>query len=420
MVQKTAAIRAAPADYLPTACSSIDQLDVAAWNQVCNTGQPDVSMDIGYLLCIQQSMANQMKFWYVIVRDACARPIACACLTELTLDPLVLAAGLFKKLGSHFRRVFPQLLSFKILMCGLPVSTGDSALRFAPGAEPWLALRTLDGVLQTLARRSGASFLLFKEFEDSDRNRMAGLVDLGYTRAESLPMNSFDFNFTDFEHYLSSLKAHYRQDIRRSQAKLERAGCAIHRLRGGAFLEQFYTADLHRLYLAVLDRAANKLEVLPREFFLALTRQFRESISFTYISRGSEVVAFNWAFQNEHSYRLLFCGLDYELNAEAELYFNLMYAELDNALKAHVTHIHIGQTADAFKSRLGCSQTPLWLYVKATRVPKVGRMCFTLFFPHRERTMPHNIYKSTLSAPCSSPAMTFCSLHSANMQGPHS
>jgi hypothetical protein len=366
-------------------------------------------------------MANDMKFWYVIVRDADANPIACACLTELPVDPLVLAAGPFKKVGSHFRRVFPRLLSFKILMCGLPVSTGDSALRFAPGAEPSLALRTLDGVLNAVARRSGASFLLFKEFEDSDRSRMAGLVDLGYTQAESLPMNSFLSSFSDFEHYLSSLKAHYRQDIRRSRAKLERTGCVINRTRGGAFLEQFYTARLHGLYLAVLSRAANKLEVLPHEFFLALARQFRESISFTYISRGSEVVAFNWAFQDEQSYRLLFCGLDYELNAEADLYFNLMYAELDNALRAGVARIDIGQTADAFKSRLGCLQAPLWLYLKAARVPKVVRMCFPPFFPHRQPTVPHDIYKSTPSNPRPSPNVTFHSPHSANQQaGPRS
>src|SRR5438067_10945653 len=116
MVQKTIAIRAAPADYLHTACSSVDQLDVAAWNQVCNTSQPDLSMDLGYLRCIQESMASQMRFWYVIVRDASGKPIACACLTELTVDPLVLAAGMFKKVGSYFRYVFPRLLSFKILM----------------------------------------------------------------------------------------------------------------------------------------------------------------------------------------------------------------------------------------------------------------------------------------------------------------
>jgi predicted N-acyltransferase len=345
-------------------------------------------------------MTSQATFWYVTIRDASGKPVACACLSGFTVDPFVIAGGKLKKAASYFRRIFPRFLSFKIMSCGLPVSTGHSSLRFAPDADPALVLKLLDGVLQSLARNSGARLLLFKEFEDSDCEMVASLARLGYIQAESLLMNSFTPVFTDFELYLSSLKAHYRQDIRRSQAKLERSGFTIKTVKGGAWLEQLYTEDVHRLYLAVVDRAVNKLEVLPREFFLALARQFPESVSFTYISRENRIAAFNWAFHDEHTYQLLFCGLDYELNKQAELYFNLMYAELDNALKADVANIHFGQTANAFKSRLGCSQSALWIYLRPMIVPRVIKKCSRFLFPRQEREVIHNIYKSATPPRC--------------------
>jgi hypothetical protein len=52
------------------------------------------------------------------------------------------------------------------------------------------------------------------------------------------------------------------------------------------------------------------------------------------------------------------------LNSRADLYFNFVYASLDRALREHVSEIRVGQTADAFKARLGCDSEPLHVFVK--------------------------------------------------------
>jgi hypothetical protein len=61
---------------------------------------------------------------------------------------------------------------------------------------------------------------------------------------------------------------------------------------------------------------------------------------------------------------MLYAGLDYALNAELDLYFNLMYATLDRALHKGVSKIHVGQTAGVFKARLGCSSEPMYAFIK--------------------------------------------------------
>lgn len=389
-----ASIRTGALTCSHTISPSIESLDVAAWQRICGAGPDDPFMDPRFLRCVEQSMAGQAKVWYVILHDDSGEPAACACLTEFTVDLAIVAGPGLKKMIGAVRRLFPRLFFFKIMMCGLPVSNGQSSVRIAAGVNHGWVLEQLDAMMRELARKSKARFLLFKEFTAAECEQMKSLVELGYTLGESLPMNMFDRKFNDFEHYLGSLKAHYRQDVRRSKKKLEKAGLTIARINGGAELEHMYSEEVHKLYLAVVERAESKLEVLPREFFLAMAREFRECISFTYASSGNRIVGFNWAIRSGQAYRFMFCGVDYKLNESADLYFNLMYAELDNGLKAGAAAIEVGQTADLFKSRLGCFQIPLAFYVKATLFQGLLRRSAKFLFPARPPVPSYDIYKS--------------------------
>jgi predicted N-acyltransferase len=395
---------------------SVDALDIAAWERLC--GDPDNPfMDVKFLRCVEQSMADQAKVWYVILRDEGGEPAACACLTEFTVDLAIVAGSGLKKMIGAIRRIFPRLFFFKIMMCGLPVSNGQGSLRIAPGVDHAWVLEQLDSMMRELAAKCGAKFLLFKEFTATECEQMKSVLKLGYTLGESLPMNMFDRKFSGFEQYLAALKAHYRQDIRRSKKKLEKSGFTIARIAGGPELEQMYSEEVHKLYLAVVERAESKLEILPREFFLTMAREFRESISFTYISNDERIVGFNWALRSGQAYRFMFCGIDYKLNEDAELYFNLMYAELDNGLKADVAAIEVGQTADLFKARLGCFQIPLAFYVKATIFQGLLRRSARFLFPARPPAPAYDIYKSA-SEPQSAqntPALSFQSVRKAHL-----
>jgi predicted N-acyltransferase len=421
-----------------TISPSIDAVDLAAWERLCGD-RDNPFMEAKFLRAVEQSMAGQAKVWYVVLRDdhipdraraarsgspdripnraraarsgspdripdraKAARsgspdedqPAACACLTEFTVDLAIVAGSGLKKIIGAIRRVFPRVFFFKIMMCGLPVSNGQSSLRIAPGVDRAWVLGQLDSMMREKAAGARARFLLFKEFTATECEEMKSVRELGYTLGESLPINMFERKFADFEQYLAALKAHYRQDIRRSKKKLEKAGLTITRIHGGPELEQMYTDEVHQLYLAVVERAESKLEVLPREFFLAMSREFGNSISFTYASREGRIAGFNWALRSGQAYRFMFCGIDYQLNEMADLYFNLMYAELDNGLRSNAAAIEVGQTADLFKSRLGCFPVPLAFYVKSTILPGLLRRTARFLFPARPPVPAYDIYKS--------------------------
>jgi predicted N-acyltransferase len=178
-------------------------------------------------------------------------------------------------------------------------------------------------------------------------------------------MNTLDRRFADLESYIAALRSRYRQCVRKSLQKARAAGLRSERLTDPAALLRLYGPELHRLYEAVALGSSHRLELLPLSFFHGLVRRLSGLVGLTVIYSGDRVAAFNWNLLHEGVYHFLFAGLDYELNPSLDLYFNLMYSEMDYAFRAGAEKLVIGQTADDFKVRLGCTQERRFFYVAA-------------------------------------------------------
>ncbi len=95
---------------------------------------------------------------------------------------------------------------------------------------------------------------------------------------------------------------------------------------------------------------------------------------------------------------MLYAGLDYRLNDELDLYFNLMYAGLDRALRKGVSRIEVGQSAGVFKARIGCYSEPLYVFAKGlgplmSRIIHYGAGVMIAQVPPHP---PSNIFKSDI------------------------
>lgn len=343
---------------------SIDDRDVDEWHTACG-GRADGVMDPRFVRAVERSMGADTLFRNVVFRDAAGVPIGAAVLSLYTLDGLLLAPPRGKAAGTRLRRLWPSFLKVPVLLCGLPVSTGESHLRIVAGADHFALLRQLDRLMVRLACRQRASVVVFKEFSPREVVRTDALLELGYLRADSLAMNYFPARYRDFEHFCASIRSRYRRHILRSRKKLQGAGLRVEHLRGNEGFDQLYSEDVHHLYLAVLGHADITLECLPAQFFRELAVQLSEDAAFTVIFQGERIVAFVCGMFAQDSYFNFFCGFDYQLNEEADLYFNLLYEDLDYALRQKVNSLHVGQTANEFKSRVGCSLEPRFFYVKS-------------------------------------------------------
>lgn len=378
----------------------VDDVDVSSWQTVCRAdGNP--FLDLRFLRAVETSFAGESQFWYAIFRSDAGRPVACTCFSRYLVDGALMAPPAFQRLVARVRRVWPSFFKYKILLCGLPVSTCGNQLAVAPGADFERVTDSLDAVANNLARESGCGLISFKEFDPSMTARLAGLERHQFLRARSVVAYSLDGEFGTFENYQASRSKRTRANIRRHFRKFESAGLTIEQLHGRDGVDHLFDDDVHRLYLNVLDRAEVRFERIPVAFFRELARQLPDESCFTIARKGDRIVGFCCAVASHDAYNMLFCGLDYSINAEADLYFNIIYRGLAQGLAPGVRVVHIGAAADEFKQHMGCRGESLSVYVKAVGAVRqfLFRQVFGLLFDTTDATATVPMHELPMLAP---------------------
>lgn len=360
----------------------IRDVDHLAWESL-RRGDRDPFMDRRFLEAVEVGMASVSRFWHVIFYDEAGRAAATASLCSYRVDGTLLADGVLKQVASAIGRVFPGLLEFKVMFCGLCFSAGQSHLRFAPGVDTALILRQLDELLLKLGREERAKCIVFKEFKPHEREALDALCDLGYQRADSLPMNHVEPIYRDFEEYASRQKSSRRYAIRKAQKKFSGSGLRVVEMLGGEGADLIFTDDVYKLFEAVFDKAKVRLEKVTPELFRELARKLPDETAWTFVFDSDRVVAFAVSLFTPVVYHQIFVGYDPTVNPSCDLYFNLFFRAIDRAYRQNVSVIHVGQSADEFKhQKLGCHQRPLYFYIKgidwATRqlLERFGRKMF--------------------------------------------
>ena len=379
-----------PARYRATTYPSIRDADWDVWNGLRDV-KSDPFMDPRFILAVENSMAADSRFRHVLIHDEQGRPTAAACLCAYSVDGALLAEGGARTVATSIKKVAPFLLRVPVMLCGLPVSAGASHLRFADHADRAAVLSILDGLLCDFAKETRSKCIVFKEFEAAGCLELVALESLGYRRADSLPMNCVPAGYSSFDDYLSRTNSARRRTIRRSKEKFARCGLKVVHRAGGDGVDELFSDDVHRLYEAVLERATVRFERLPAAFFREVARQMPDNSLFTFVNQGDRVVAFAATIFSEELFDQMFIGLDYRLNPECDLYFNVFFEALGAAFDRGPRHIHVGQTSDEFKhQKLTAYQIPLAMYVKgcAWLVNLFLKHRFEWFFPPRPLKYP--------------------------------
>jgi predicted N-acyltransferase len=190
------------------------------------------------------------------------------------------------------------------------------------------------------------------------------LLELGYRQIVIPPMHLLPPSFADFAEYCAALRTRYRQQVNRSVRKLKNTGIEAKVLTDPDEILRLYTPDIHAMYCEMVTKSDVKLEVFPIEYFHQLTKRLAGRVELVALMKDSQIIAFGWCLYDSSTYHMMYAGLNYSLNREFDLYFNLMYAGFDRAFRQHPERIHVGQTATVFKARMGCKSELRYVFAK--------------------------------------------------------
>jgi len=375
--------------------NSIEQVDVTEWQRVRSACDGSIVMDPRFIAAVEISMKQVHKFWYIVIYDEGGAPVACTSVSAITADLVDFADPGLTRIIRHIPLLFSRLRHLKILICGLPVGTGHHTLALAQRSASPQILPVLDTVICDLATEANADAIIYKEFGTGDLEWIEPLLPLGYRRISTPPMHFFKPLFDDLAQYCAALRGHYRKQIDRSRRKLRRPGLELTVLSDPEDILRAYTDEVHALYRQMADRATFKTELLPIEFLHQMTLRLNGHVELIAIRKDARMVAFGWCL-HARSYHMLYAGLDYQLNHEFDLYFNLVYTSLDRALRKRVSKIELGLGADAFKARLGCYSEPLYVFAKGHRplMSFIVRAAGNFLIAQKPVTTPFNVFKN--------------------------
>jgi predicted N-acyltransferase len=349
--------------FQTTLYDRIDAVPLDDWMSVCRLDE-NPFLDPRFLRAVERGLAGECQLWHAILRTDDGRAVAAATFSRYSVDGAIFAPSGVRKWIDSIRRWQPGFFRFKLLLCGTPVSTGRSQLAVAAGTSHNDVLPELHRVATDLARRCGAVLITWKEFDPSTVDAMSGMHRLGYRRSLTVCSYSLASRFSTFEEYYEARSKRTRANIRKTFGRGDAAGLRVEHVPGGVDVPSRYTPEMHRLYLNVAERAKVKFEMLPAEFFRELARQYGDDARYTFVYVGEKPVAFCCALHTPGRYNMLYCGVDYDLNKTAEVYFNMMYRSLGHGFARDVHTLHVGASADEFKQHLGCVGTQLSMFVR--------------------------------------------------------
>jgi predicted N-acyltransferase len=383
---------------------SIQDVPPDVWR--CLVTEADFAMDRRLIALQQRTLRGQSRMWVVVVKDGANEPAAIACLALFDLE-IVNPRGWLREVVGVAREVWRRFLKNRVLFVGLPLPCASNHLRFAARADKQMALEALDRRVQELAREENADYVVYKEFERTDLGHMGLLEKRGYLRGTLPVLHKLAGRFRNFGEYLGAIRARYRNQITRSQKKFAAAGLRAVHVTDGQEIRRRFTPEVHQLYAAVHAKSKTKLEFLPLEFFLELPDALPEHVAVMFVedmTAGGRVVGFTLAMRANGTHYNVYSGVDYEMNERAHIYFNLFYHDLDYAFSSGTIEVHLGETSDGFKSRLGTEMVPMYCYVKA-RNPVVRAIVKRLarrLFPeqHVERQDVFKEGKTEAAAKC--------------------
>jgi len=123
--------------------------------------------------------------------------------------------------------------------------------------------------------------------------------------------------------------------------------------------------QLYALYNNIFEQARFKINKLPANYFSETKRLFNSRFKVLALFHQEQIVAFaSFFFMPDNSLEAHYIGLDYAFNEQHNLYQNILYLLIEEALKQQLHRINFGRTAAEIKTTVGAKPQNLMCCIR--------------------------------------------------------
>jgi hypothetical protein len=265
-----------------------------------------------------------------------------------------------KKMAARTRGVLAKILRFNILSAGQMLLTGDHAIRGRAPEDQASRTALINEGMEAIARQWPLKIhaVMLKDILLSEHPQ-----DYGYAPLPVQPnmVLQLDESWCDFDDYLGAMSSKYRVRARRARKKgqeLERREMQLEELVSRQQQMFAYYQDIAR-------QSDFNTIVLPPNYFIEWKKQFSSRFRVWGYFQGDNFIGFATAIYNDHELEAHFLGFDQSYNGSHQLYLNMLYDLVEEAIVANSNQLIFSRTALEIKSSVGATPEALQCWVRS-------------------------------------------------------
>lgn len=232
------------------------------------------------------------------------------------------------------------------LVCGNVFKSNQAGYELLPEIQPSDAFQSLIDYLEDSKKEYQFVGVLFKDCSEKITEFRELLP---YKKDQTMQLH-LDPKWDSVDDYVADLDKKYRTRYKKITKNL--GNLSFEELS----LEQIehFNKQIYALYLEVTQKQNFRIGELNSTYFLAKKKLLKDKFKiFGVISEGKLIAFSSHILDNKNQLEIHYVGFDYEHNDTHNLYFNILFHGLSQAIKHKIGVLELGRTAEIAKASLG-------------------------------------------------------------------
>ena len=390
-------------NYTFTFYESMIEIDPFVWRDVL--GPFDFFLDPLYLQLIENLHKPQMAHRYAIVYKEKKPVFLCYFqVIDFTADVFgELVESQITDLKSRRLKLFDRYIDkykdhvvMRLVTCGNNFVSGEHCFAYSTNigrGEAFFILEKISNVVSKEEKLRGTiSATLIKDFYIDNLPKEKVLTENKFIEfiVEPNMIIEIPSGITSLNEYVALYAKKYRnraKNIFKSGAQITKKNFTDEEIK-------IHNKQIYALYEQVFMHAKFKLVKLAEDYFYEMKKNFTDIFFVTGYFLEDKLVGFDSGYHlPDNTLEAHYIGIDYEINKEYELYQNILYYFIEQAIISKKKYLNLGRTVSEIKSTVGAKAHDLVCYIKPQNT--VSKVVLNPFINYLQPTawIPRNPFK---------------------------
>lgn len=312
------------------------------WDQL---SAPDSALQSDYLSALERAEALDLSFRYLLIlkENKVVGRVYFQLMKFGHYNLSVSGNNVWQKLASILVRFFP----FRIVICG-----NLFAVDFPPLDSPFgkISETQMLEIILAFASKEKHDVLVLKDMPDNfipDVVKSYRLSIFGTDLTMKLKIRPTWNTYQDYE---KALTHKYGQRAR----KIRRAGSVLVRKPFDYNLLTIHQKEITKLFQEICSKQTIRMGIVDAKYFIELFQNCGSRFHMTGYFLDNKLVAFATMLDHKDTLELHYIGMDYAYNKTHNLYFNILFDGVEQAILKNKNELELGRTAREAKAVIGC------------------------------------------------------------------